>query len=45
VLFGTPLPDDLFFFDLPTWTFLASALAGIVVSVVLVIRRFARITT
>jgi ABC-2 type transport system permease protein len=45
VLFGNALPDDLFFFDLPTWTFVASALAGIVVSVVLVIRRFARITT
>ena len=45
LLFGTSLPDELFFFDLPRWTFLASALAGIAVSVGLVLRRFARITT
>jgi ABC-2 type transport system permease protein len=44
-LFGTSLPDELFFFDLPRWSFLASALAGIAVSVGLVVRRFARITT
>jgi ABC-2 type transport system permease protein len=45
LLFGTELPEGLFFFDLPRWTFLASALAGIAVSVGLVLRRFARITT
>jgi ABC-2 type transport system permease protein len=44
-LFGTALPDELFFFDLPRWSFLASALAGIAVSVGLIVRRFARITT
>ena len=45
LLFGSSLSEELFFFDLPRWTFLASALAGIAASVALVIRRFARITT
>ncbi len=45
LLFGKPLPERLFFFDLPTWSFLASALVGIVVSVGLVVRRFTRIAT
>lgn len=45
LLFGSSLPDELFFFDLPRWSFLASALAGIAISVGLVIRRFARIAT
>ncbi|HEX5824838.1 MAG TPA: hypothetical protein VFY18_10310 [Candidatus Limnocylindrales bacterium] len=45
LLFGTSLPDELFFFDLPHWTFLASALAGIALSVGLVVRRMARIAT
>ena len=45
LLFGTSLPDELFFFDLPRWTFLAAALATIAVTIGLVLRRFARITT
>jgi len=45
LLFGSSLPEELFFFDLPRWSFLASALAGIAISIGLVIRRFARITT
>jgi ABC-2 type transport system permease protein len=45
LLFGTSLPDELFFFDLPHWTFLAAALATIAVTIGLVLRRFARITT
>jgi ABC-2 type transport system permease protein len=45
LLFGTSLPDELFFFDLPRWAFLASAVVTIAVSVGLVVRRFARITT
>jgi ABC-2 type transport system permease protein len=42
--FDAPL-DTFFFFDLPTWTFLASAAAEIALIVVLVLRRFVRITT
>jgi len=45
LLFGKSLPEDLFFFDLPVWTFLVAAVAGIVVSVAVVVRRFVRITT
>jgi ABC-2 type transport system permease protein len=44
-LFGKELPEELFFFGLPAWSFLASALAGIAVSTILIIRRFVRITT
>jgi len=43
LFFGHSLPDELFFFDLPRWSFLASALVAIAVSVGLVVRRFARI--
>lgn len=42
--FDAPL-DAFFFFDQPTWMFLAGAAAEIAVIVVLVLRRFARITT
>jgi len=42
-LFGKELPGQLFFFDLPTWTFLASAVVVTAVAVGLVVRRFARI--
>ena len=45
LFFGKDLGEDLFFFDLPRWTFLAAALATIAVTVGLVLRRFARITT
>jgi len=45
LLFGHSLPEGLFFFDLPLWSFLASALVTIVVSVALVVRRFSRIAT
>lgn len=45
LFFDEPLGTDYFFFDLPPWTFLASALAGIVVVTFLVVRRFRRIAT
>jgi ABC-2 type transport system permease protein len=45
LLFGHPLPEGLFFFNLPSWSFLASALVAIAVSVGLVVRRFSRIAT
>jgi ABC-2 type transport system permease protein len=45
LLFGHALPEGLFFFSLPSWTFLASALVAIAVSVGLVVRRFDRIAT
>jgi ABC-2 type transport system permease protein len=45
LLFGHSLPEGLFFFDLPPWSFLASALVTIAVSVALVVRRFSRIAT
>jgi ABC-2 type transport system permease protein len=45
LFFGKGLPEDLFFFDLPTWTFLASAILVTLVAVLVTIRRFARITT
>jgi ABC-2 type transport system permease protein len=43
LLFDKPLPSGLFFFDLPLWTFLVSALAGMAGAAILVVRRFARI--
>jgi len=43
-LFGTRLDTDFFFVDLPDWAFLASALVGIIGSIAVTIRRFARIT-
>jgi ABC-2 type transport system permease protein len=45
LLFGRSLPEGLFFFNLPTWSFLVSALVAIAVSVGLVVRRFSRIAT
>ncbi len=44
LFFGNALPEDLFFFDLPIWTFLASAIAITLVSVAVVVRRFSRFT-
>jgi ABC-2 type transport system permease protein len=41
--FGSELPGDLFFFDLPTWTFLASAVLVTSVTVGVIVRRFVRI--
>ncbi|HEX3427566.1 MAG TPA: hypothetical protein VHS36_02065 [Candidatus Limnocylindrales bacterium] len=45
LLFGHPLPEGLFFFDLPRWSFLASAVAITAVSIALIVRRFSRIPT
>jgi ABC-2 type transport system permease protein len=45
LLFGKDLPDELFFFSPPPWTFLASAIAIIAVSTIVIVRRFVRITT
>jgi ABC-2 type transport system permease protein len=44
LFFGKPLPDRLFFFDLPTWTFLASGLVVTGIAAGLAIRRFVRMT-
>jgi ABC-2 type transport system permease protein len=45
LFFGTGLPETLFFFDLPIWTFLLSAILVTLVAVLVTIRRFQRITT
>jgi ABC-2 type transport system permease protein len=45
LLFGRGLSEELFFFDLPRWTFIAGAVAGIGASVAVVIRRFVGIAT
>lgn len=45
LFFGNDLPEDLFFFNLPLWTFLASAILISLVAVAIVARRFSRITT
>jgi ABC-2 type transport system permease protein len=45
LLFGHSLPEGLFFFNLPGWSFLASAVVATAVSVGLVVRRFSRIAT
>jgi len=42
LFFGKPLPERLFFFDLPTWTFLASSSVVTAVAVIASIRRFVR---
>lgn len=42
LLFGKPLPESMFFFDLPLWTFLVSDLAVTAVAAGLAVRRFAR---
>jgi ABC-2 type transport system permease protein len=43
-LFGTELGSEFFFIDLPDWAFFAAAGAGIVGSIAITLRRFARIT-
>ena len=45
LFFGLQPESDFFFFDFPTWTYLASAVAGTVLFVILVLRRFSRIAT
>jgi len=45
ILFGTALGSDFFFIDLPNIAYIAAALAGIVGSVAITVRRFARIPT
>ncbi len=45
LFFGNRLPEELFFFNLPTWTFLASAIAITLVTVGVIARRFVRIAT
>jgi ABC-2 type transport system permease protein len=44
-LFGTNLGSEFFFIDLPDWAYFAAALGGIVGSIGITLRRFARITT
>lgn len=43
-LFGTDLGSEFFFLDLPDWAYFAAAIAGIVGSIGITLRRFARIT-
>ncbi len=43
--FGNPLPDEFFFFDLPTWTFVIAAFAVSAIAVLIAARRFARYPT
>ena len=45
ILFGTALGSDFFFIDLPNVAYIAAALAGIIGSVAITVRRFARIAT
>ncbi len=45
LFFGNRLPEEFFFFDLPIWTFLASAILITLVTVGVIARRFVRITT
>jgi ABC-2 type transport system permease protein len=42
LLFAKPLPESMFFFDLPVWAFLVSDLVVTLVAAGLAIRRFAR---
>jgi hypothetical protein len=42
LFFGKDLPEQLFFFDLPRWTFLASAALITAIAALLVVRRFVR---
>lgn len=44
LFFGQTLGEEYFFINLPLWAFLASAIAEIVLVLVLILRRFARIT-
>ena len=45
ILFDLPLSSDFFFIDLPDWAYIAAAVAGIVGSIAITVRRFARIAT
>ncbi len=45
LFFGLDPDAGFIFFDLPLWTFLASATVSIALFVVLILRRFARLTT
>jgi hypothetical protein len=45
ILFGQPLGSDFFFIDLPNWAYIAAAIAGVVGSIALTVRRFTRIAT
>ena len=42
-LFGRELGSEFFFIDVPDWAWFAAAIAGIVGSIVVVVRRFAGI--
>jgi len=44
-LFNQSLGSDFFFIDLPNWAYVAAAIAGIVGSIAITMRRFARIAT
>jgi len=44
LFFDHPLGQEYFFIDVPTWTFLGSAIIEVGVAVALILRRFARIT-
>jgi len=45
LFFGHELPPQLFFFDLPLWTFLMSATAITAIAVGIIVRRFVRMPT
>jgi len=45
LFFGHELPPQLFFFDLPLWTFLVSATAITAIAVGIIVRRFVRMPT
>ncbi len=45
LFFGRGLGEEYFFFDLPLWTFLVSAIVGMAVCLTLVLRRFERIAS
>ena len=44
LFFNRPLGEEYFFFDLPHWLFLVSVAVETAIAVVLILRRFARIT-
>jgi hypothetical protein len=45
LFFGKELPDEIAFFDLPKWTFLASAIVISLLALLLAVRRFVRMAT
>jgi ABC-2 type transport system permease protein len=45
ILFKQSLSSEFFFIDLPNWAYIAAAIAGIVGSIAITVRRFARIAT